>query len=278
MTPAPDDEVDFGRYWAALAARWWLLLAGLLIGALVGFLVASGSKQVSRASVTVFLGQPLSASGGAPIQTLATNPSTVRDVIHSTTAIDKAAKAAGVDAKTFSTGISQAPVAGFVAKLGQTPLIAISVKGDVSEPKLRVIVTSLARTALSQVSGYVDQKVSNYHTQLAQDDVELAALDLRIKQMTSALTRNDISPTDKLVLVNLETNAEQRRTNLRSDELQAKLLLAQSQAVEQGHLVGPATSVKTTARSRGNAVAIGALIGLVIAAIVALFLARRWPA
>src|SRR4051812_5110533 len=155
---AVDDEVDFGRYWAALVARWWLLLAGLLIGGLVGFLVASGSKQVTRASVTVFLGQPLSASGGAPIQTLATNPPTVRDVIHSPTAIEKAAAAAGVDSGTFSGGISQAPVAGFVAKLGQTPLIAISVTGDVSASQLRTIVTSLARSALSEVSGYVDQK------------------------------------------------------------------------------------------------------------------------
>src|SRR4051794_26504169 len=278
MTPAPDDEVDFGRYWAALAARWWLLVAGLLVGGLVGFLVASGSKEVTRASVTVFLGQPLSANGGAPIQTLATNPSTVRTVIHSSEAIQKAATAAGVDPKTFRAGISQAAVAGFVAKLGQTPLIAISVTGNVSQPKLRIIATSLAHTALSQVSGYVDQKVANYTTQIAQDDVELKALAVRIGEMTSALAKNDISPTDKLVLVNLEALAEQRRTNVRNDQLQAKQLLAQARAVEQGHLVGEATSEKTTARSRGNAVAIGALIGLIVAVLVALLWPRRRPA
>ena len=50
MSSRADDEVDFGRYWAALVARWWLLLAGLLVGALVGYLTASGSKQVSDAS------------------------------------------------------------------------------------------------------------------------------------------------------------------------------------------------------------------------------------
>src|SRR3954470_4270203 len=109
---AVDDEVDFGRYWAALVARWWLLLIRLVVGGLVGFLVASGSKQVTRASVTVFLGQPLAAGRNRPIQTLGTNPSTVRTVIHSTDAIDKAAKAAGVDPKTFRAGISAAPVAG----------------------------------------------------------------------------------------------------------------------------------------------------------------------
>src|SRR5436305_702317 len=129
MSVAPDEEVDFGRYWAALVARWWLLLIGLVVGALVGYLVASGSKQVTRASITIFLGQPLGASGGAPIQTLGTNPSTVRTVIHSRDAIDKAATAASVDSKAFQSGIASAPVAGFVAKLGQTPLVGITVTG-----------------------------------------------------------------------------------------------------------------------------------------------------
>src|SRR5205085_132003 len=40
--PAPpppdlaDDEIDLGRYWASVAARWWLPLLGLVLGAIVG--------------------------------------------------------------------------------------------------------------------------------------------------------------------------------------------------------------------------------------------------
>src|SRR5438094_542252 len=50
---APDldaeTEVDLGRYGRALLARWWLLLAGLLAGAVVGYLTTLGGTQFYRA-------------------------------------------------------------------------------------------------------------------------------------------------------------------------------------------------------------------------------------
>jgi uncharacterized protein involved in exopolysaccharide biosynthesis len=277
MSAVPDDEVDFGRYWAALVARWWLLVAGLVLGAFIGVLVASGSKQVTRASITVFLGQPLSANGSAPIQTLGTNPSTVRSVINSPDAIAKAASAVGVDAKAFSAGIASQPVAGYLAKLGQTPLLTISVTGDLPGPKLRVVVTSLAQSALAVVSGYVDAKIATFQEQIQQDGVEIASIDARVEQVAAEVRGKSLSSTDKLVLLNLQALAEQRRTNVVSDQLQAKQLLAQAQTVEQGHVVGAATAARTTARSRSNAVAIGALIGLILASIAALVWSRRRP-
>ena len=41
-----EQEVDLGRYWSAIVARWWLLLAGLFVGALIGYLVSLSGKQV----------------------------------------------------------------------------------------------------------------------------------------------------------------------------------------------------------------------------------------
>jgi hypothetical protein len=225
--------------------------------------------------VTVFLGQPLSATGSNPIQTLGTNPSTIRTVIHSEAAIAKAASAAGVDAARFKAGISSQAVAGFVAKLGQTPLVAISVTGNVPGPKLRVIATSLAGSALAAVSGFVDQKIATYKEQIAQDGIELRSIDARFDQVAREVTGKSLSSTDKLALLNLQALAEQRRTNVLSDQIQAKQFLAQAETVEQGHVVGSATAAKTTARSRRNAVAIGALIGLIVAAIAALAWSRR---
>jgi hypothetical protein len=278
MSAAPDDEVDFGRYWGVLVSRWWLLLAGLLVGALVGFITASGSKQVNRASVTIYLGQPLGATGSAPIQTLQTNPSTVRTVIHSADAINAAATAGGVDAKDFRNGIASAAVAGFIAKLNQTPLVAITVTADIPPEAGRKVVIALAQSALDAVSGFVKAKMSAYQAQIAQDTTELASIDARLTATSREVTGHDLSSTDKLVLLNLQSLAQQRRTNVLSDQLQAKQLLAQARTVEQGHLVGEATSTKTTARSKGNAIAIGGLIGLILAAIAALAWSRRRPA
>src|SRR5919202_608527 len=52
--PAPpppdlaDDEVDLGRYWASVAARWWLPILGLVLGALIGYLSAVAAQGRAR--------------------------------------------------------------------------------------------------------------------------------------------------------------------------------------------------------------------------------------
>jgi uncharacterized protein involved in exopolysaccharide biosynthesis len=38
-------DVDLGRYGRALCERWWLLLAGLVAGAGVGYLTTLGGTQ-----------------------------------------------------------------------------------------------------------------------------------------------------------------------------------------------------------------------------------------
>jgi hypothetical protein len=270
MSATPADEVDFGRYWAALVARWWLLLVGLVAGALVGYLTASSAKQVNRAAVTIYLGQPNNG-----IQTLQTNPSVVRTVIHSDDAIAKAAAAAGVQPSDFRAGITSVPVPGFIVKLGQTPLVAISVTADIPPAKGRAVVESLARSALGAVSGYVDQKVAQDNTQIAQDQKELDIIDARLAAVTKQITSGSISPSEKLMLLNLQALAEQRRTNVLTDQLGARQQLLLSKAVERGHVVGASSSSKTTARSKRNAVVVGAFLGLLLGAVAALLLGRR---
>jgi uncharacterized protein involved in exopolysaccharide biosynthesis len=51
-----EQEVDLGRYWNAIVARWWLPVLGLLVGAVIGYLVSLGGGQVWRADSTVYLG------------------------------------------------------------------------------------------------------------------------------------------------------------------------------------------------------------------------------
>lgn len=271
---AVDDEIDFGRYGRALVARWWLLLAGLVAGAVLGFLLASSSNAVNRASVTLFLGQPLGAAGASPIQTLGTNPSAVRQVIHSSDALDKAAAASGIPASVINRGATSQAVAGFIPKFGQTPLVAISVTADRDRQALRKAARSLAESMLATVAPYVDGKIANLEEQAAQDTAELKLIDARLAALNTEVKRSSLSTTDKLVLLNLQALAEQRRTNVLADELQARQLLAQARDVELGRLV--ATSVgQTTARSRRNSVVVGALLGLLAGVLAAILLARR---
>ena len=86
-----EQEVDFRRYWEALLARWWLPLVGLVAGAIVGYLISLGGGQVYQAQTTVYLGQPYSASGNIQLQSLQTNPSTVRQIVTSQSSVVQAA-------------------------------------------------------------------------------------------------------------------------------------------------------------------------------------------
>ena len=65
--PEAEQEVDFGRYWRLLAARWWVPVAGLVVGAVVGYLIALGGNQVYKATATLYLGQPYTASGNVQL-------------------------------------------------------------------------------------------------------------------------------------------------------------------------------------------------------------------
>src|SRR5437868_13759731 len=81
--PEAEQEVDFGRYWRLLGARWWLVAAALVAGAIVGFALSLGARQLYKASASLYLGQPYTASGNVQVQALQTNPSTGSTVAHS---------------------------------------------------------------------------------------------------------------------------------------------------------------------------------------------------
>src|ERR1035437_3174186 len=91
--PEAEQGVDFGRYWRLIAARWWLVAAGIVVGAVVGYAAPLGGAQTFQATATIYLGQPYTASGNIPLQSLQTNPSTVRAVIHSASVISAVAAA-----------------------------------------------------------------------------------------------------------------------------------------------------------------------------------------
>ena len=58
-----EQEVDLGRYARAVATRWWLPVAGIVAGAIIGYLISLSSSQVWKASTNIYLGQPYSIIG-----------------------------------------------------------------------------------------------------------------------------------------------------------------------------------------------------------------------
>jgi len=258
--PEAEQEVDFARYVKLLAIRWWLLAAGLVAGAIIGYLISLGGNQVYSASATIYLGQPYTPTGGALVQNIQTNPSAVATAIQSPDVQNEVANRCHVKPGAFDNGIStQAIATGASTKSGAqiNPLVKISVrskKGKVAA----CAANQLAREVVSpkHLGAYAAEKIANLKAQIALDDAQIKAVETTINGSTS-------SDTIKLIVqTTLRTYQQDKTTN-------AQLLLL-AKGVESPRVYTGAASRKVTARSRRNTVVIAALIGLILGAIAAL--------
>jgi uncharacterized protein involved in exopolysaccharide biosynthesis len=260
--PEAEQEVDFARYVKLLGVRWWLLAAGLVAGAVIGYLVSLGGSQVYSASATVYLGQPYNGPGSNPVITPQTNPSAVGTVINSQSVANTVANLCHLkDASLFKKGISSQTIAtGASTKAGTAAQVSPLVKVSVQSKKGKVAACAangLAAAAVKKLGTYPAAKIKNLHAQITFDNQE-------IKTIQDSIAKPSISDTNKLIL----------QTTLRSDQLDkttnSQLLLLATK-VESPAVLVPAASHQVTARSRRNTVVIGALIGLILGALAALF-------
>jgi len=253
--PEAEQEVDFGRYWRLIAARWWLVLAGFVIGAVIGYSLSLGGSQTFKATSTVYLGQPYSASGNVQLQAAQTNPSTVRQIAHSETVVQLVARQCKAKPGDLRGGISTQTVSGNISKNGQTPLVAITVQ----TAKRRIAAcaaNALARQVVDRTSAFANQKIANFSAQISNDERNIA-------QINEALGSGSLSATDKLVV-------QIRLAQAQTDKLQTAQLLLQAKQIEKPGVLTGASAQRVTARSRRNTVVIAALIGLIVGAVAAL--------
>jgi uncharacterized protein involved in exopolysaccharide biosynthesis len=286
--PLPDvdaeDELELGRYWSALIARWWLPLVGLVAGIVIGYLLSLGGHQVYQAKATVYLGQPLNPTGTGQIQSLATNPATVKQVVLSPYWQHVAEQQVGLANGSLRGHVSTQAVAGVavaLGRVGQNPLVNIVVTGK-RRAQIARGADALGKIVANQVSGtYVAKKIETLKRLIAADRAELESTNARIKSLQGAVQGGGLSTVERLLFANQIGLAVQEQRQVIADQTQNEQLLTLAQTVEQSKVITPARATKTTARSRRNSVLVGALIGLLLGILAALLwepvtrLARR---
>ena len=270
-------EVDLRSYWDRIVAHWWLPLAGLAAGLVIGYLISLGGSQVYRGKAVVYLGQPLSASG-VQIQSQATNPSTVRQIVTSEATIDSVARKVGLKPSQLRGHISTQAVSGNITRLGQNPLVSISVTGNLRGRVARAA-NELARAVVTSpaLANYANTRITNLSSLIANEQSALNSLDKNIKAQQAASNAPGLSTTDRLILTNTLNGLIQQRL-VTVQQLTTNLqLLALAKDVEAPKVNTRAVAVKTTARSRRNSVLVAGLIGLILGTIAALLFepARR---
>ena len=245
--PEAEQEVDFGRYVRLIAARWWLLAIGLVLGAVIGY-ASRSAAQTFKATATVYLGQPYSASGNVQLQSAQTNPSTVEQIAHAE--IDRPEGRARVQGETGrSPGRNLDP-----ERRGEHLEERPDARSSRSACRRRSAVSPRAprtrsrKEVVDRSSAFANQKIANFSAQISSDEQNIA-------QINNAL--DERQPVGRPTSSSFRFVSRRRRATScrrRSFSLQAK------QVEKPGVLTGAAAQ-RITARSRRNTVVVAALIG-----------------
>jgi hypothetical protein len=279
VDPDAEQEVDFGRYWRTIAARWWLPVGGLIVGLVVGYLVSLGTNSTNyKATALVYLGQPLAPDSAAPVSSSPTTLGLVSNLVTSSTTVRKVAKKVGLKESRLSRHVTTKPVLGVTAtKVGTpAPLLAITVSGTPAK-KVRNAANALALVAVNAVNGYSSVKIAKLREQIDFDDKSIARnndrFSLAQRQQQAILANNSLSPTEKLLLLsNINTTlvtVEQRLGQLETDRLSAQQFLSLAENIERPEVRSRAVAVKSAGPNSRTGAAVGGLIGLIVGILAA---------
>jgi len=261
-----EQEVDLGRYWNAIVARWWLPLGGFLVGAVIGYLVSLGGGQVWKADATLYLGASYSIVGGTLLQGPQANPSTVGTIVHAEGSIGRAAAKARmpvrdlrgkVSTKTISTGLGTG-----AARPAVNPLVRVTVQAS-TRRRAQVAANELAAVVVERLSPFADAKIGGLQERIAADQVQIDAIRRQSSGSSDATAKAVFGIQLGEVL---------------DDQLQAKQLLIQAEQIERPKVLTRGVAGNTTAGSRRNSVVVAAFLGLLAGLAAALVwepLARR---
>ncbi|MGI9111515.1 MAG: hypothetical protein ACR2GT_04870 [Gaiellaceae bacterium] len=275
-----EQEVDLRSAWNRIAARWWLPAAGLVLGVAVGFLLALGGGRMYEGTALLYVGQPLTP-GGSPIQRIATTPNQIGAIVRSEAALKDASRKSGIRVGKLRGRVStQSILPGPQARGAAMLLVEITVQGDSAPGRVGSAATALAEHVVAQVSDYANLKIGSFRLRLQGINARLESVAERIAALEDATAQTqDLEPLERLELISLADNAEQRRGQLLDQQTSAQQFLSLAESVEKARVVEPAVAVRTTAQSGRKAALVGGLIGLLLGSLAALladsFLARR---
>jgi uncharacterized protein involved in exopolysaccharide biosynthesis len=273
-----EQEIDLGRIWRSVVVRWWLLVVGLVVGAIIGLLVSIGGGKQWKATSQVYLGQPLSPGGTSPISSTSTLLGLATYYAGTEAAIREAAQKSDLPRRKLRGNVSTKAILGLTGtKLGTAaPIVAITVTSS-NGAKAAKASNALADLVLGKFNSYSNQKLKTLQAQADRDAKELEQVSARLQSAFAGqqkLLESGISETTKLVaLANFNALIAQATANqqtLQTDLSQTQQEIAAVKNVEAPRIVAEARATNTGGPSRRSGVLIGALIGLVIGFLVAI--------
>jgi len=283
--PAADLEaerdVDLRSWLEALRSRWWIAVAGLVVGAVIGgvYSLSRGSTFVATAFIAP--GQAFNPSGSSPVLTYLTSQAAINKLATSAGALEYASAKSGVplgklrgavstSAINQQTGASQSS-----STQRNAVLVAIQVQLDKKTKAERAGNAIASYIKNETTSAYVKHSIQIYETLIKNLTQRQVTSQARVSSLTQAAKQPGLS-LDQQLLLAIQLDQAQATLGQTINSLETtrqQQLLAQQ--VEQTQIIQAAKAEKTTARSRRNSVVVGAVIGVLIGAIVAIVVGLR---
>ena len=272
-----EEEVDLGRYWRAVTARWWLLVVGVVVGAAIGFLVTAGGSRPFEASALVYVGQPFAPGSTSQIQNLPAQIGFVTELVASRRERNAVARAIGVK-RAQVVDVSAEPVQVFKRRgAGQpTPVVKVTV-GKLPARKAVQAADAFAARIVAFFAKYPNVKLGTYNARLERAARELKTvgetLTFARKQQERVLATS-LDPAEKFLLLanlnNVIVTNEARQATLEAQQLTLRDQIAVGREFERPRIAEKATAQRQAAPSKRTGAAVGAFIGLIVALLAAL--------
>ena len=269
----PEREIDLARWRGAIVARWWVVAAGLVAGALIGGIYPLTGGTTFNATILIARGQAFAPNSGTPVLTYLTSVNAIDQIATSPGSEAAAAAEAGVGVGELRHHVATLAIdesTGEVSPSGKSNLVELSVSLTREKPA-KVAVTALARIVEATTSSdYVVESVSILQARLAGYAGRIKSLEREIASLRSALSvTSNLASLDRLVVLSQLDQAEaaEGQTLDSQNATQEELLLSQN--IERTQVINEARAEKSIGRTRRNSILVGALIGIIIAAMVA---------
>jgi len=280
VSTAPDlgaeREVDLRRWRDAILRNRWLVVAGLVVGLIIGGLYSLSGSSAWAGTATIQPAQPFNSAGN-PVLNYTSSPVAIELLVTSGRAIDAAAAAAGMSPDQLEGHVTTSDVItsfGPVATRG-TVLISITVTLP-QRTRAEKAANALSHFVVNTTEGpFVRTQIKVYEQRAVSQNEQLASVTSLINAYQNTLKKTKLPAFEQLVLTSELDDAESRQgtIDLQMTGNEAALTLAQS--IEIAQIINPAAAVKVTSRSRPDSLVFGGLIGLIIGLIVALVLGLR---
>jgi hypothetical protein len=289
VSPDRDGEVRISEYAGRVVRNWYVVLISVVVAVLLVVLHSVGTGKQSQGQATVFLGTPLTPTGGqAQINTVVANPTSATAYLHTESVLDAAAQKAGIKSgSALRNHLSVVALQSTTTKTtGGTPNMQITVRGPYDKSSATAAVQSLSDSLIQWANHYQSTKTEMLDAQIATDKATMQTLqqtlDAAQKQLralgSSGMSSSDKAATTATLLATISdtgSRIDEISTQLTSNEI----FKASAQNVEAAGYVQSPSGSKVSASNHKSSLVVAVFAGLIVGVILALLwdAVRRRP-